>query len=84
MAVLLLASPPKGSFDIKNSPHSQCAPCLPARKLSPSCGSKAALVPGSSVLKMLPKSWFTLRQVASSASRFFSSSSAMTYRELAG
>ena len=39
-------------------------------------------MPGSRLPKMDPKSWLTLSQVFSSASRFFSSSSAMTCRSL--
>ncbi len=52
--------------------------CAPARKLAPSGGSSLADEPGSSMAKMDPKSASTLRQVLSSASRFFSSSSAIT------
>lgn len=46
----------------------------------PSCGSSLAVVPGSSVEKMAPKSPVTLRHVFSNASRFFSSSVPMVCR----
>ena len=52
----------------------------PSRKVQSSGGSSLADVPGSSMEKMEPKSWLTLIQVFSSASLFFSSSSAMTWR----
>ena len=52
----------------------------PLRKVQSSGGSSLADVPGSSMEKMEPKSWLTLIQVFSSASLFFSSSSAMTWR----
>lgn len=50
----------------------------PFRNDWPSWGSSLAVVPGSRVLKMEPKSWFTLTHVFSRASRFFSSSSEIT------
>ena len=49
----------------------------PSMKEQPSTGSSLAVVPGSSVEKMAPKSVVTLRHVFSSASRFFSSSAPM-------
>lgn len=51
---------------------------LPFRKDWPSSGSNFALVPGSRVLKIDPKSWLTFSHVFSRASRFFSSNSSMT------
>ena len=52
----------------------------PSRKERSSCGSSLAEVPGSSMLKMEPKSWFTFSHVTWSASLFFSSSSLITCR----
>ena len=52
----------------------------PSRKVQSSGGSSLAEVPGSSIEKIDPKSWLTFLQVFSRASRFFSSSSAMTWQ----
>lgn len=52
----------------------------PSRKVHSSGGSSLANVPGSSMEKIDPKSWLTFLQVFSRASRFFSSSSAMTWQ----
>mmetsp|Transcript_14714 Transcript_14714/g.50807 ORF Transcript_14714/g.50807 Transcript_14714/m.50807 type:complete len:287 (-) Transcript_14714:1956-2816(-) len=50
----------------------------PSSTVSPAGGSSLALAPGSRLEKMDPKSWFTLRHVASSVSCFLTSSSPMT------
>lgn len=52
----------------------------PSMNEQPSCGSSLAVVPGSSVEKMAPKSPLTLRHVFSRASRFFSSNAPIVCR----
>ena len=71
--------PPESSVrDSFHTPPNATRTSRPARKDSPSGGSSLAVVPGSRVLKMEPKSPVTFSHVTFRASFFFSSNSPMT------
>mmetsp|Transcript_22104 Transcript_22104/g.41553 ORF Transcript_22104/g.41553 Transcript_22104/m.41553 type:complete len:243 (+) Transcript_22104:162-890(+) len=75
-----LLCPPLSSvrLSFQTSPNATLT-SRPSQHSSPSGGSSFAVVPGSSVEKMLPKSLLTLVQVRASSFFFFSSSSRMTF-----